>query len=133
MFIGHLPAGYLLTSGLLSPTDDSLRQDRRLLALGLAASVAPDIDLFWFYLVDARRDVHHAYWPHLPAFWLGVFGVVAMGLALCSASRWSWVALGIIAANVALHLVLDTIAGGVEWLVAISECRVCARPRHCST
>jgi inner membrane protein len=84
--------------------------------LGIVASVAPDIDLLWFYFVDARRHVHHAYWTHLPAFWLGVFAVVTAGLWLARATHREWLAFAIVAVNIMVHLALDSIAGGVEWL-----------------
>ena len=116
MFIGHVPAGYLLTKAWLRRTNEAIRRDRPLLLVGLAASVAPDLDLFWFYFVDRRRHVHHAYWTHLPAFWLAGIGMVAIVLAIVRASRAPWLALAIAGSNILLHLFLDTIAGGVEWL-----------------
>jgi hypothetical protein len=42
MFIGHLPAGYLATRLLLRGRDLPRPAGRRLMALGLAASVLPD-------------------------------------------------------------------------------------------
>ena len=116
MFIAHLPAGWLLSSSMLDRTpsgDDRTR--RRLLALGLVASVLPDIDLLWFYLVSDRREVHHAYWPHLPVAWVTLGIVAALALLVGRASRVAWLALGTMMANVALHLVLDSVAGGVRW------------------
>jgi inner membrane protein len=70
MFIAHLPAGYVLTRRLIdrAPAGDAL--SRRLLALGLWASVLPNLDLLYFYLIDNRQTLHHLYWPHVPVSWL---------------------------------------------------------------
>ena len=54
MFIAHLPAGYLLTSAMQARMGD---RSRGVLAVGLAASVLPDIDLLWFYPAEGRRTV----------------------------------------------------------------------------
>lgn len=58
MFITHLPAGYLATRSILRrhPVTEPLRS--RLLALGMAASVPPDLDLLWFVMahVPARHE-----------------------------------------------------------------------------
>lgn len=121
MFIAHLPAGYLATRSVLQrhPVPAPLRG--RLLALGMAASVLPDLDLLWFYFVDQRRNVHHAYLPHLPLFWLALFAAAALVLRLRGAGRTTWLAAMIVAANILLHLLLDTIAGGIRWLWPFSR------------
>lgn len=121
MFIAHLPAGYLATRFILRrhPAPGPLR--RRLMALGMAASVLPDLDLLWFYFVDERRQVHHAYLPHLPLFCLAVFGVAALVLRLRGAGRTAWLAMMVLAVNVMLHQVLDTVAGGIRWLWPFSR------------
>lgn len=121
MFIGHIPAGYLATSWLLDRESLRAGTRRRLLAWGLFASVMPDLDLLWFYLVDERRQVHHAYLPHLPPAWVPVLAVVALALLATRAGRTAWLALAAGALNVALHLVLDTMAGGIRWLWPFSH------------
>lgn len=66
MFIGHLPAGYCLTTTLLKCfgcKDDSVY--RRYLWIGLIASVLPDVDMIYFYWIDHRQHVHHAYWTFI--------------------------------------------------------------------
>ncbi|HEX8674123.1 MAG TPA: metal-dependent hydrolase [Longimicrobium sp.] len=119
MFIGHLPAGYLATTPLLGRS--APRERRRLLLLGLAASVLPDLDLFYFYFVDERRHVHHAYLPHLPLAWVAALGVAAVVLGILRVPRTAWLALAIVGINVLLHLVLDTVAGGIRWLWPFSD------------
>ena len=121
MLIAHLPAGYLATRLILDrhPVPEPLR--RRLLVLGMAASVLPDLDLLWFYLVSDRRQVHHAYLPHLPLAWIAVFGVAALVLWMRGASRTARLGMLVFSANILLHQVLDTAAGGIRWLWPFSD------------
>jgi inner membrane protein len=116
VFIGHVPAGYLATSALLDRAGATGPTYRQLLAVGLAASVLPDADLLYFYLIDQRRQAHHAYLPHLPLVWVATLGAVASILWLRRSSRTTRLFLGVVGANVLLHLVLDSVAGGVRWL-----------------
>ena len=119
MFLAHLPAGYLLTRGV----------ERRgatapgLMAVGLVASVLPDLDLLYFYLIDGRQTAHHAYVTHFPAFWLLLAGVGAAALLALGRRDglvYVWVAL----ANVLLHLVLDSVAAEIYWLWPLSTAQV---------
>jgi inner membrane protein len=73
--------------------------------MALAASVAPDLDLLWFHLVSNRREVHHAYWPHLPGAWLLLGAGAFVLLALIRMPRPAWVGLGLVLLNVGIHLV----------------------------
>lgn len=107
MFLAHVPAGYLFTR--------AFTRDRRLLSLGMAASVVPDVDLFWFYFVDHRRHGHHSFAPHLPIFWVAV---TALALLLFPKRRLET---AVVCANAFLHLILDTVAGGIEWLFPFSR------------
>ena len=115
MFIAHLPAGYVLTRRLLDLTPAGHALSRRILALGLLASVLPDFDLLYFYLIDNRQTLHHLYWPHLPVFWLAP---PALSLLICAITRNRTLTLVslVFHANVFLHLVLDTVAGHILWL-----------------
>lgn len=116
MFIAHLPVGYVATSALLDRVEVGAAVRRRLLALGLVASVLPDLDLLYFYLVDQRRQGHHAYFPHLPVFWIGALTLGVAAFWIMGRSRTAWVALAVLGLNALLHLVLDTVAGGIRWL-----------------
>jgi membrane-bound metal-dependent hydrolase YbcI (DUF457 family) len=121
VFIAHLPAGYLATRFVLHrhPAPQPLR--RGLLALGMAASVLPDLDLLWFYFVDDRRQVHHAYLPHLPLAWIALFAAAALVLWMRRAGRAAWLRLLVFGANILLHVVLDSTAGGIRWLWPFSD------------
>lgn len=121
MFIAHLPAGYLATRLILhrQPVPEPLC--RRLLALGMMASVLPDLDLLWFFFASDRRQVHHAYLPHLPLAWIALFAAAALVLWVRRASRMAWLTMLIFSANILLHQVLDTTAGGIRWLWPFSD------------
>lgn len=121
MFIAHLPAGWLATNALLRRRAVDARTHARLIALGLLASVLPDFDLAWFFWVDDQRHVHHAYLTHKPGAWLIALGAAALVLRMRGAGRAAWLALAVFGANVMLHLVLDSTAGGIRWLWPASE------------
>jgi inner membrane protein len=123
MFIGHLPAGYMLTRAMWSKLD---RQGlptpnwRSFLLAGLVASVFPDIDLVYFYLIDNRQHLHHSYWTHLPFYWL-VIGVLVLSFVSVSRKKWLLPYLAVVEANLFLHCFLDTIVGKIRWLYPISK------------
>ena len=110
MFIGHLPAGYLLTRKL-----ERVLCVTGWLWLGLLASVLPDFDLLWFYLVDHRRTLHHHYWIHRPFYWL-IISSIWFSLSAARRSPRLRIAGFIVLPNILLHLLLDTIVGKIDWL-----------------
>src|SRR4051794_5179826 len=103
VLIAHLPAGYLVSRAL----------SRRWILFGLAGSVFPDIDLLWFYLVDHRQHMHHSYWTHIPIFWAFIG-------ALCELFALGWPA-RLFVGNALVHLVLDTVQGGIAWAYPFSD------------
>ncbi|MEM1057516.1 MAG: metal-dependent hydrolase [Bacteroidota bacterium] len=117
MIIGHLPAGYLAATAAVDrfPVTDR----RRLLGAALAASVAPDLDLLYFYTLGG--DIHHHAFPtHWPLLWLAMGGI---GLAVAAVIRSRAVALSVAFATGAalLHIALDSIAGEVRWGAPFSD------------
>jgi inner membrane protein len=111
MFVAHIPAGYLLSRYL-----GRGHADRKALILtGVVASVLPDTDLLWFYLVDQRQTVHHSYVFHWPLFWVA-----------CAACAWAvarildrprlYPFIRVALACLLLHMVLDSIAAEILWL-----------------
>ena len=69
MFIGHLPAGYLINCTLVKHLPLIARHARRVMVIGLVGAVAPDFDLFWCYLIDSGQRHHHLYQSHWPLLW----------------------------------------------------------------
>lgn len=110
MLTAHLPSGYVV--GRLMP-----RNGRGVMAAALAGSVLPDLDMIWFHFVDAGKFHHHVYWPHSPWVWAGIALVVLPVLT------WQgWLAAGLaFFAALLLHMVLDTVAGGIAWAAPFSD------------
>lgn len=122
MFIAHLPAGYCLTTLLLSKFMGlkTTWTHRRDLWIGLSASLLPDLDLIYFYLIDHRRHVHHSYITHIPVYWLAG----ALLVWSCGAMRrrlWVKRSTIIVISNAMLHLLLDSVASKVHWCYPISD------------
>lgn len=110
MITAHLPAGYCLAS-VFGP------KSRAVMVAALVGAVLPDADVAMFYLVDAGSIHHHRYWPHIPLFW-----AFAALIALPLLSRTTYLRAGIaFFAGVLLHLVLDTLNGGILWLYPFDD------------
>lgn len=104
MLTAHLPSGYVLARVLP-------RGIPALMPVALLGAVAPDFDMIWFHFVDHGAIHHHRYWVHIPLFWAGV---AAVALPLAGWAGYLRTALVFFAA-VFMHLVLDTISGGILW------------------
>jgi len=119
MFIAHMPAGFLLSRYLLKGERDEPAYIKYLL-IGLIASIAPDFDLAYFHLIDARQHPHHSYWTHIPIYWIGIYAFLAYptykwlgrtGLKLLT----MFLLCGL------LHMSLDSVASGIKWLYPIDK------------
>ncbi len=122
MFLGHVPAGYLCTKFLFSLVPSRLVAgigEKRLLLVGIVGSELPDLDLFYFYLLDGRQHVHHSYWTHIPLFWVCIF-LLGAALSLSLRSVRMTVYSAVVAVNVFVHLLLDTIVGKICWFYPFS-------------
>lgn len=108
MFIGHLPAGYLVFKAFSPKTLSSAA-----FAAGMIGSIAPDIDMFWFYGVDARSTHHHDYFTHRPFLWILI---VLVGFCI---AKWKSRHVGEIVIcfglGGVLHMLLDSIVGKIAW------------------
>lgn len=123
MFIGHLPAGYICTTLLfkLKPFRNLSRNKKRIYFLaGMIGSVFPDIDIFYFYFADGKQNVHHSYWTHIPSFWLMILCSHLLLSKIMRNKRTRDIIIFFIA-NVFIHLLLDTIVGGIFWLYPFSQ------------
>lgn len=115
MFIGHLPAGYLLTKKI-----QSALKTNHFLWVGLLASILPDVDLVYFYFVDHAQSLHHGYWTHIPFYWLMMFCVALLATSFLKEKNYRNLVL-IFFANIFMHLFLDTIVGKVQWFYPFSN------------
>ncbi|ABD55234.1 metal-dependent hydrolase [Jannaschia sp. CCS1] len=111
MITAHLPSGYVLGA--------SLGLTGTAFAAALIGAVFPDLDLLMFYVIDDRAIHHHRYWVHAPAFAACVGGALIVCASLW-APVWRWPAIAFTAAWL-LHIVLDSIGGGIMWLWPYSD------------
>lgn len=111
MILAHLPSGYLLgrASG----------GGRAVMIAALIGSVAPDFDMLWFWLVDQGQTHHHRFWPHIPLVMLGL-AAAALLLTRLVARRWL-APVAVFFGAVMMHLVLDTVNGGIGWLWPLND------------
>ncbi len=113
MFIAHLPAAYIALRILTARRPTS----RPVAVATLVGGIAPDVDLLWFYLVDARRHHHHDDLSHRPALWSGA---LAITLALSRRNARAR-PLAALAAAALLHLALDSVMGRIAWAWPLSD------------
>lgn len=119
MFIAHMPAGFLLSRYLLKDKRDDPSYIKYLF-IGLIASIAPDFDLAYFHLIDARQHPHHSYWTHIPIFWVSIYTLLVYPV-------YKWLGrtgvklLSMFLLCGLLHMSLDSVASGIKWLYPIDK------------
>jgi inner membrane protein len=119
MFIGHLPAGYILTKLSYSRFSHCIKNDRTYLFWGILGSIAPDFDMFYFYLIDHHRRNHHKYISHYPVVW---FVSIVMSIVLLKMThKKHCLCMAIFSMSGFVHLILDSIAGDILWLAPFSS------------
>ena len=122
MFLAHVPCAYLVTRRLLkqSALDVAPNIKSQLMRVALVAAALPDLDLIYFYAFDGRQTHHHLYWTHVPFFWCCVGLVLWLAhRVLRLGNRNSYLVVFML--NIGLHLVLDTVVGGIAWLAPFSS------------
>ncbi len=115
MFIAHLPGAYLAFKAFAPkslPTTAFIA--------GMIGSVAPDLDMFWFYLVDNKQHHHHDFLTHRPMLWLALFLVFWAIVKLYKPQRWTLIGMSFSTGGL-IHMALDSIAGKISWLWPISD------------
>lgn len=115
MFLAHIPAGYMVSKLLLSQFRLEPSKTKLLIFIGLFGSVFPDLDMFYFHLIDNRQHIHHSYWSHIPFYWLTLLGI-GYTIAAIFRSRTLVAAATVFVAGILCHLLLDTFVGGIQWL-----------------
>lgn len=78
----------------------------------LIGSVAPDLDIMWFYFVDGGTIHHHEYLTHRPIFWTLLLVIVGF-------FRLPFLqGLGV---GGLVHMLLDSIVGRITWAWPLSS------------
>lgn len=122
MFFAHLPAGYMITRAWNRAFDNRIESPALLMGLGLLASILPDFDLIYAFLIDHGRLHHHRYLTHWPFFWLAMLGCWAL-LMRNGRLPPRWHELAVVSLNVAMHLCLDWIVSVMFLLAPFSNQR----------
>lgn len=114
MIIGHLPAGYLISTCAYMRFGCDVASRQVFLCAGAAGAIAPDVDLIYFYLLDYRQHHHHTYFTHFPVAWMALLAVSAWWLRT---ARFKFLpALAVVfSLNGFIHMILDTIVGDIRW------------------
>lgn len=116
MLIAHAPAGYIT----LKLFNKLKGEEIPYIKYGLIFSLWPDLDLLYFYLIDKKSTLHHFYFPHIPAFLLLACCLIPVLKAFkISSNRLNIYYLFLI--NWFVHLILDTVSGGINWLYPFSD------------
>lgn len=113
MFIAHLPAGYLMARVFGRQLTKNI-STRVLLMMSMSGAIAPDMDLFHFFLMDGRLHNHHDYFTHYPLSWALLWLVAWLCWRLFHKN--TFLLLAIFAAGGMLHVLLDSVVGGIAWL-----------------
>ncbi len=119
MFVAHLPAGYLLSKYFESKSKRKKISWRLFLTFGLIGSILPDLDLLYFYLIDGHQHQHHSYWTHIPIYWVFLYTFFASVFILKKNKHMLFITTFIFI-DVMLHIILDTVAGGIMWSYPIN-------------
>lgn len=119
MFIAHLPAGYILANKLYNKFSSALISKKLFFIAILCGAIFPDLDLFYFYFIDARAVHHHYYffhWP-LPFLCIGLISVlIYFNTKLIKIKKFALVC-ALFCLAVMLHIVLDTFVGDIWWFM----------------
>lgn len=123
MFIAHLPAGYITSRyycQFLAANHAPGNSRNIIMAVGMLGSIMPDLDLFYFYIIDNRQHSHHSYITHTPILWLLTFSLIFVLGKLKNLILLQQLNI-IFHINIAIHLLLDTFVGGIKWLYPLSN------------
>jgi len=114
MIIGHLPSGYVLSKLLANKLARSGIKPKQVVAAGVVGAISPDLDMFYFHLVDNRQHHHHSYWSHYPVLWFAMLVVASVWYCLAREKGKAMFALVFFSAGF-MHLLLDSIVGDIWW------------------
>ena len=112
MLFAHIPVGYLVTHSLIKKFN--LKFNPYWIALGLFASVLPDLGIIYQLFSGKMHETHRYYITNLPLFYLTVF---LIGVIVSCFIKKNWLKYGnyILFANIFVHLLLDTAYYGIRW------------------
>lgn len=122
MLIAHGPLGYLIARSVvpkLRKLKPSRLQLRWYYVSGFIGGIFPDIDLLYYYFVEAvfshRQFITHSFLPYVV--------IVLLGIGVMLIKRWRWIGVCTIAFAVGAlsHVVADSVFGIAAWLAPLSD------------
>jgi inner membrane protein len=114
MLIAHAPSGYIVAALALRKLRAMPVSSGAVICACVSGALAPDLDLFYFYLVDHHQTHHHRYFSHWPILWLGLTVLCWMMYSRKKESLFAFLALLFSVAGF-LHMVLDSFVGDIWW------------------
>ena len=124
MLTAHLPSGYVLGKILTKRLErDHQGQAGAMMKGALIGAMVPDLDMLYFHFVNHGHTHHHLFITHWPLAWLALAIPVLAGLSLRGTIRARNAAMAFFA-GVLLHLLLDSVAGPIFWLLPFAPGRV---------
>jgi inner membrane protein len=115
MIIGHAPAGYITAKLLRQNFIRRGVSSRKFLMVGIFGALAPDLDMFYFHLIDHRQHHHHSYFSHFPILWFCLLVISLLWMRYNLSSKAASLAF-IFCLSGFIHLILDSIVGDIWWL-----------------
>lgn len=90
------------------------------MACGAFGAIAPDLDMFYFHLVDHGKHNHHSYFTHFPLVWATLFLGSVIWLYWGRSKSLAALA-AIFSFNGMIHMLLDTVVGAIKWFAPFSD------------
>lgn len=115
MMIAHLPAGYLYGYLCYKYGGQNHLGKKGIYGACCLGAIFPDLDMFYFYLLDNRQTHHHEYWTHLPCVWL-VAGIIVFICRFIFSDNKKTILGVLFIGGGFIHLMLDSLVGDVWWL-----------------
>ena len=114
MISGHAPAGYITSALLFSKFKERGIRFKQFIWFGISGALLPDIDMFYFHLIDHRQHHHHSYFTHFPALWGTLLIISIIWLQVSQSSKSASLSF-IFCLCGFIHLILDSIVGDIWW------------------
>lgn len=116
MLIAHAPAGYIGAKCLEARLRPHTLSSHVWALCGVISGLLPDVDMWWFYVVDQGRVHHHRYVTHWPLLWL-IFLLCALLWRKYRPQSAGAALLCLVGVNGMVHMMLDSIVGDIWWLM----------------
>lgn len=87
---------------------------------GVVGAIVPDLDMFYFYLIDNRQTHHHKYISHWPILWLAALTVSYLLCRYAKDKKIPFLAV-VFGLGGMLHIVLDSVVGDIWWFAPLLD------------